>query len=63
MNSAPDDVKGTPVLQYELEKQSGLDVAVNSDINEKGRIQKLRELGAFRILMPKATWSRAGVPR
>ena len=63
MNSAPDDVKDTPVLQYELEKQSGFDMAVNANINEQGRIQKLRELGAFRILMPKATWSRAGVPR
>ena len=36
MGSAPEDVKKTPVLQYELEKQSGLDVAANSNINEKG---------------------------
>ena len=63
MNSAPEDVKGSAVLQYELEKQSGLDAAVNTNTNEKDRIQKLRELGAFRVLLPKSTWSRAGVPR
>ena len=63
MNSAPEDVKGTPVLQYELEKQSGFDVASNSNINEKGRIDKLRALGAFRILLPRSTWNRAGQPR
>ena len=63
LGSAPEDVKGTPVLQYELEKQSGYDMAVNRGINEDGRIQKLRELGAFRILLPKTTWTRAGVPR
>ena len=63
LGSAPEDVKGTPVLQYELEKQNGLDMAVNTNVNEQGRVQKLRELGAFRILMPKTTWARAGVPR
>ena len=63
MNSAPKDVKDTPVPQHELEKQSGSDVASNSNINEKGRIDKLRSLGAFRILLPRSTWNRAGQPR
>ena len=63
LGSAPGDVKGSPVLQFELERQSGLDLATNATINEQGRVAKLRELGAFRILMPKSTWSRAGAPR
>ena len=63
LGSAPEDVKGTPLLQCQLEKQSGYDMATNSTINEQGRIATLRELGAFRTLMPKTTWSRAGVPR
>ena len=63
MGSAPQDVKGTPALQYQLEKQAGLDMRTNAVINEQGRIAKLRELQGFRILAPKSTWSRAGAPR
>jgi hypothetical protein len=62
MKSAPRDVRGSTVLQYELEKQSGLDVKRNADLNDK-RIAKLRELDAFRVLAPKATWVRADQPR
>ena len=62
MKSAPEDVKGSTVLQYELEKQSGLDVKPNVEVNER-RIAKLREDDAFRLLMPKATWARANQPR
>ena len=62
MKSAPRDVRGSTVLQYELEKQSGLDVKHNADLNDK-RIAKLRELDAFRVLAPKATWVRADQPR
>ena len=63
MGSAPEDVGGAPGLQYELEEQSGFDVASNSNVNEKARIDKLRSLGAFRILLPRTTWNRAGQPR
>ena len=62
MKSAPQDVKGSAVLQYELEKQSGLDVKHNAEVNDK-RITKLREMDAFRVLAPKATWVRADQPR
>ncbi len=33
MNTAPEDVRETPVLQYDLEKQSGFDMAFRSNIN------------------------------
>ena len=62
MNSAPQDVKGSTALQYELEKQSGFAVKHNADVNDK-RIAKLREMDAFRVLAPTATWVRAGQPR
>ena len=45
MSSAPKDVKGNTVLQYELEKQSGFDVKHNADLNDK-RIAKLRQMDA-----------------
>ena len=34
----------------------------NADLNDK-RIAKLREMDAFRVLAPKATWVRADQPR
>ncbi len=64
MNSASEDVKDTPILQYELEKQSSYDDARDANINGKSRIAKLRgAYGAFRILLPCSTWSRAGQPK
>ncbi len=63
MNSAPEGAKDTPMLQYELEKQSGFDVVPNRNINEKDRIDKLRVLGTFRILLPRRTWHRVGQPK
>ena len=62
MKSAPQDVKGSTVLQYELEKQSGFAVKHNADLNDR-RIAKLREMDAFRVLAPKSTWVRADQPR
>ncbi len=41
MKSAPEDVKGSTVMQHELEKQSGLDVKHKVEVNEM-RIAKLR---------------------
>ncbi len=55
MGSAPEDVKGMPVLQYDLERQIGFDVARNTTINERSRIDQLRTLGVFRLLMPRNT--------
>ncbi len=63
MNTAPDHVSGAPVLQYELEKQSGFDAASSSNMNEKNCIDKLRSLVAVRIRLPRSNWKRAGQPR
>ncbi len=38
-------------------------MAYTASINDKSRIDKLRTLGAFRILLPRSTWTRAGQPR
>ncbi len=63
INSAPEDVKDTPFVQYELEKQSGFDEAHTGNINEKSRIVTLRALGVFRLSLPHSTWARAGQPK
>ena len=54
MGSAPDDVKGSAELQYELDKQNGLMLRHN---NEKWRTKagKLRDAGAFRTPLPRDT--------
>ncbi|MCP3880632.1 MAG: transposase family protein, partial [Sulfitobacter sp.] len=62
MGTAPADVSKTPVLQYALEKQSGLDEAHNSDLHTS-RVAKLRAAGAFRLVLPRSTWVRSGQPR
>ena len=62
MRSALKDVIGSTVLRYELGKQSGFAVKHNADVNDK-RVAKLREMDAFRVLAPKATWVRADQPR
>jgi len=62
LNSAPEDVKSTPVLQYELEKQSGLDAAHNAKVHQE-RMARLRSAGAFRLVLPRSTWVRSGQPR
>ena len=48
MGSAPDDVKGSAELQYELDKQNGLDIKHNND-KWRAKAAKLRDAGAFRI--------------
>ncbi len=49
-------------LRYELEKQSGFGEVRKADVNDNDRTAKLRVLGAFRILLPRSTWNRAGQP-
>ena len=61
MGSAPNDVKGSPELQYALEKEAGEDVAHNHTEHMK-RLRKLLEQGAFRVLLPRSEWSRTGQP-
>ena len=62
MNAAPNEVKKSPVLQYELEKQAGYDTAHNVALVE-GRANRLSDAGAFRTLEPRSTWNRAGQAR
>eukprot|EP00969_Alexandrium_andersonii_P078606 3465967-Alexandrium_andersonii.AAC.1 len=62
MGSAPNDVKDSPELQYALEKEAGEDIAHNNAEHMK-RLRRLRELGAFRVVLPRAEWSREGQPR
>ena len=62
MGSAPDDVKGSAELQYELDKVHGEQIKHN---NEKWRAKagKLRDAGAFRIPRPRDTWERIDAPK
>ena len=62
MGSAPADVKGSKVLQFELEKRAGEDMRINSE-NRMKTIRRLNAAGAFRVLLPRSTWTRAGQPR
>ncbi len=62
MGSAPDDVKGSKALQYELDKVHGEQIRHN---NQKWRAKagKLRDAGAFRIPRPRDTWERIDAPK
>jgi len=62
MGSAPDDVKGSAELQYELDKQNGLNIKHNND-KWKAKAAKLRDSGAFRIPRPRDTWERIDAPK
>ena len=61
MGSAPDDVKGSAELQYELDKQHGEQIKHNND-KWRAKASKLRDAGAFRISRPKDTWERIDAP-
>ena len=62
LNSAPQDVPYSNVLQYELEAKAGYDQAQNTKIHQD-RVARLQAAGAFRTLMPRSTWTRTGQPR
>ena len=56
------DVPRFTVLQYELEKQSGCDQAQNTMLYQE-KVSKLQAAGAFRVLLPRSTWTRTGQAR
>ena len=62
MGSAPDDVKGSKELQYELDKMNGEQILHN---NKKWRQKagKLRDEGAFRVPTERKTWERIDAPK
>ncbi len=62
LNSAPEDVPKSKVLQYELEKRAGYDQAQNTTVHQD-RVVRLQAAGAFRALLPRSTWTRTGQPR
>jgi hypothetical protein len=62
MGSAPNDVKGSAELQYEIEKKHGLDIRHNNQ-KWRTRVGKLRDQGAFRTPLPRDTWERVNAPK
>ena len=62
MGSAPDDVKGSKELQYELDKVHGEQIKHNND-KWRQKAGKLRDSGAFRIPRDRSTWERIDAPK
>ena len=62
MGSAPDDVKGSAELQYELEKTHG-DQIRHNNLKWRQKAAKLRDAGAFRNPRPRDTWQRVDAPQ
>ena len=62
LGSAPNDVKGSDELQYELDKVHGQQIRHN---NRKfhTRAAKLRDAGAYRVPRPRHTWERVDAPK
>jgi hypothetical protein len=62
MGSAPDDVRGSAELQYELDKMNGVQILHN---NKKWRQKagRLRDEGAFRLPTDRKTWERIDAPK
>ena len=57
MGSAPDDVKGSKELQYELDKMNGEQILHNNKKWQQ-KAGKLRYEGAFRVPTDRKTWER-----
>lgn len=57
LGSAPGDVKGSNLLQYELDRIHGDQIKHNND-KWRAKAIKLRDAGAFRIPRPRDTWER-----
>ena len=57
MGSAPDDVKGSAELRYELSRIHGEQIKHNNT-KWRQRAGKLRDAGAFRIPRPREDWER-----
>ncbi len=62
LGSAPNDVKGSAEIQYELDKVHGQQIRHN---NRKfhNRAAKLRDAGAYRVPRPALTWERIDAPK
>jgi hypothetical protein len=62
MGSAPNDVKGSQELQYELDKVNGEQIKHNND-KWRAKAGKLKDNGAFRTPLPRDTWDRVDAPK
>ena len=62
MGSAPDDVKGSAELQYELDKVHGEQIKHNNQ-KWRARAGKLKDSGAFHIPLSRDTWERVDAPK
>ena len=62
MGSLPNDVKTSPKLQYEIEKNNGLKFKHNND-KWRAKAGKLRDAGAFRVPLPRDTRMRWDAPQ
>ena len=62
MFSAPNDVKGSAELQYEIERKHGEDIKHNN-VNWKKKVGQLRDRGAFRTPLPRESWERVDQPK
>ena len=62
MWSAPDDVKSSEALQYEIEKKHGLQLKHYNRV-WRSRARKLKDAGAFRTPLPRDTWDRVDAPK
>ncbi len=60
MGSAPNDVKGSAELHYELDKTQGEQIRHNNE-KWRNRVGRLRDAGAFRIPLPRDTWEKVNV--
>lgn len=62
MHTQPKDVDNNDTLQYDIEAKSSKDIKTNHTQHDD-RVDRLKEEGAFRELLPRSTWQRAGQPR
>ena len=62
MDTKPKYVDNNNTLEYDLEAKSGKDIKANHGQHDD-RVDKLKEEGAFRELLPRSTWQRASQPR
>ena len=62
MGSAPHEVKGSNLLQYELDKLHGEQIKHNND-KWRAKARRLWDASAFRVPRPRDMWERIDAPK
>ena len=62
MGSAPNDVKTSPEMQYEIERKHGEQIKHNND-KWRAKAGRLRDAGAMRLPLARDTWERIDAPK